>query len=138
MRESTGSYSADSGQESVTVKLTGFGGRQLDSRGWRAAYIRGIKAAGCVGPAHEVDGIQALKFAGFDDAIDHAVPPCAFLGIAPEGDFAADHHGADLPLGSVVVELDIGVRDEADQILAVLIDSLLQRDGLAFGDRHCG
>ena len=79
-----------------------------------------------------------MKFAGFDDAVDHAVPPCTALGIAPEGDFTADDHGADLSLGAVVVELDIGVRHETGQILTVLIDAFLQRDGLAFSDRHRG
>lgn len=94
-------------------------------RGGWAAYVGHVKTAGCVDPSHEVDGIPILKFAGFDDAVDDAVPQCATLCIAAEGDLAADHHGADLSLGAVVVELDVGVRDETDQILTVLVDAFL-------------
>jgi hypothetical protein len=41
-----------------------------------------------------------------------------------------------LPLGAIVVELDIRVCDETDQIVAVFDDSFLQGGGRTFGDRH--
>ena len=94
-------------------------------RGGRAAYVRHVKTAGCVNSSHEVDRVLILKFAGFNDAIDHAVPSCTARCIAAEGDLAADHHGADLSLGAIVVELNIGVHDETDQILTVLVDAFL-------------
>ena len=64
-----------------------------------------------------------MEFAGFHDAVDDTVSKRAIVGLTSEGDFAPDYQWSELTLGAIVVELNIGVRDETDQIVAVLDDS---------------
>ena len=97
-----------------------------------------VESAGDDGAADEVGGFDVLQFAGFDDGVDDAVAPGAFLGAASEADSAVDDHGAKLTFGPVVVELHAGVGDEADQVVPVFVDAFDQGFGFAFGDGGAG